>query len=442
MNVLGIIATGMAALVITVVLAKAARRAAYRPQEPHGPEGRAPRGRVLRHAGGAAVALGVGAATGAAVWLGAADDSAGSVLGVLAGAALVALLGLVHDLKPLWTALRLAVQTAAAVLVVCFAGLSPAAAALAVVWIVLVTNAFALLDHSGGVLAAVGVVTAAGLFVCATLYGGRPPALLPAALEASLVGLLLHCRRPARLCLGSCGAQFTGFVLASSGALIQAAAPPGRAAWAALPVLATVALADAALVVVSRRRAARPLLRGADDHIAHRLRRLRVTAPGTAILLALWAGVPVLAGTLVYAQLLHPALLLVPLAGTAAAVFGLLRVPVYAAPSRPSARRAPTGRRTGPPDRAAMSRPVVERPAWSRPFAPRAVAPAAAGPAKAALRRTGAGGGRTAPGVPVERSPGAVGPSGPVPARTAAGRPTVPPPPTGRTTAPVAAERS
>ncbi|WP_103534337.1 MraY family glycosyltransferase, partial [Streptomyces sp. SM11] len=360
MNVLGIIASGVAALFITVALAKGARRAAFRPHVPDEPAGRAPRAKALRGTGGPAAVLGVGAAAGGALWLGAADDSAGSVAGLLAGSGTVAALGLVHDLKPLWGVLRLAVQTAAAVLVVCLAGLSPAAGVLAVLWIVLVTNAFALLDHADGLLTAVGVVTAAGLLACAAVGGSPALALLPAALAAGLAGFLLHNWHPARLRLGATGAQFTGFALAASGALIQVAAPSGRAAWAALPALATVALADTALVLISRRRAARSLLRDTDDHIAHRLRRVRVTVPGTAVLLALWAAVPVATGTLVYAELLHPALLLLPSAGTVAAVFALLRIPAYAPPRtlppRTAARRT-TAHTTGTATPAAASAP-------------------------------------------------------------------------------------
>ncbi|MGQ4717303.1 MraY family glycosyltransferase [Streptomyces anulatus] len=401
MNVLGIIASGVAALFITVALAKGARRAALRPHAPDGSGGRAPRAAALRRTGGATVVLGVGTAVGGALWLGAADDSAGSVAGLLAGAGIVAALGLVHDLKPFRAALRLPVQTAAAVLVVCLAGLSPAAGALAVLWIVLVTNAFALLDHADGLLTTVGLVTAAGLLACAALGGDPALTLFPATLVAGLAGFLLHNWHPARLRLGASGAQFTGFALAASGALIQEAAPSGRAAWAALPVLATVALADTALVLISRRRAARSLLRDTDDHIAHRLRRVRVTVPGTAVLLALWTALSVTTATLVYAELLHPAFLLLPPAGSVAAVFVLLRIPAYTPPRTAPSRTA--ARRTAAPTTGAAI-----------PSA--APAPGVAGPA-----------------------PGKGASSGT--ARTAAGHPTVPPPPTGRSAAGVAAER-
>ncbi|MFD3816638.1 MraY family glycosyltransferase [Streptomyces rubiginosohelvolus] len=406
MNVLGIIASGVAALFITVALAKSARRVALRPHVPNEPGGRAPRAGVLRRTGGATAVLGVGTATGVALWLGAADDAAGSVGGLLAGAGIVAALGLVHDLKPLWTALRLAVQIAAAILVVCLAGLPPAAGVLAALWIVLVTNAFALLDHADGLLTAVGLVTAAGLLACALVGGDPALALLPTTLVAGLAGFLLHTWHPARLRLGATGAQFTGFALAASGALILAAAPSGRAAWAALPALATVALADSVLVLISRRRAARSPLRDTDDHIAHRLRRVRVTVPGAAVLTALWAAVPVATGTLVYAELLHPAFLLLPLAGTAAAVFALLRIPAYGSP------------RTAPP-RTGSSRTASSGAAPSRTAAARRVQASGGGAAIPAAT--------SAPGAKAS-APGQGAPA----ARTAAGHPTVPPPPTGR----------
>jgi len=387
-NVLGIIASAVAALFITVVLAKGVRRTALRSGIGREPGARPSRAGVVRRLGGATVVIGVGTAVAAGAGLGAAGDGGRAVTGLLAGAGIVTALGLVHEVRPLGVPLRMAVQTAAATLAVCLAGLSPVAGVLAVIWIVLVTQAFALLDTSDGALATVGAVTAAGLLACAAVDGRSGPALLPAALLAGLIGFLLHNWHPARIRPGASASLFTGFVLASSGALIHASAPPERAAWAALPVLATVALADTALVLASRRRASRPLLQDGGDHITHRLRRIRVTVPGTAVVLGLWAGVAVSIGTLVYAGVLHPALALVPPVGSALAVLALLRIPAYVAPPRTGTRR-----------------PAPGTPAPAAPPAP--PAPAAAGPA-----------------------------------RTPAGRPTVPPPPTGRPAVGATADRS
>lgn len=389
MNVLGIIASGVAALFITVVLAKGVRRTALGSAAGRDPGGRPSRAGVVRRLGGATLVLGVGAAAAAGWGLGAAGDHGRAVTGLLAGAGTVAVLGLVHDVRPLGIPLRAAVQTAAATLAVCLAGLSPVAGVLAVILIVLVTGAFALLDTSDGVLATVAAVTAAGLLACAAVDGRSGLALLPAVLLAGLIGFLFHNWHPARIRPGACGSLFTGFLLAASGVLLHVAAPPERTAWAALPVLATVALADAALVLASRRRASRPLLQDGGDHITHRLRRVRFTVPGTAVVLGVWAGVAVATGTLVYAEVLHPALVLVPPAGSALAVLALLRIPVYVAPPKTAPTAPPAGAAPGS-------------------VRPRSAPPESAEPA----------------------------------ARTAAGRPTVPPPPTGRPAVGITADRS
>ncbi|MYT37436.1 undecaprenyl/decaprenyl-phosphate alpha-N-acetylglucosaminyl 1-phosphate transferase [Streptomyces sp. SID8356] len=406
MNVLGIIASGAAALFVTVVLAKGVRRATLRAGAAHAPGARPSRAGVVRRLGGTTVVLGVGATAAAGTGLGAAGGSGRAVTGLLAGAAIMAALGLVHEVRPLGVPLRAVVQTAAATLAVCLAGPTPVAGVLAVTGIVAVTQAFALLDTSDGALAVVGTVTAAGLLVCAALDGRTGLALPPAVLLAGLVGFLLHNWHPARIRPGVGGSLFTGFVLASSGALILAEAPPERAAWAALPVLATVALADTVLVLVSRRRAARPLFQDCGDHITHRLRRLRVTVPGAAVLLGLWAGAGALTGTLVYAEVLHPAFVLVPVAGGAAAVVALLRIPAYVAPPVTAARRRP----------------------------PTGTVPAGAAPAGTSPRPG------PVPAAPESPAP-LPAPATADPTRTTPGRPTVPPPPTGRPAVGVTADR-
>nr|WP_202439164.1 MraY family glycosyltransferase [Streptomyces sp. SID8356] len=391
---------------VTVVLAKGVRRATLRAGAAHAPGARPSRAGVVRRLGGTTVVLGVGATAAAGTGLGAAGGSGRAVTGLLAGAAIMAALGLVHEVRPLGVPLRAVVQTAAATLAVCLAGPTPVAGVLAVTGIVAVTQAFALLDTSDGALAVVGTVTAAGLLVCAALDGRTGLALPPAVLLAGLVGFLLHNWHPARIRPGVGGSLFTGFVLASSGALILAEAPPERAAWAALPVLATVALADTVLVLVSRRRAARPLFQDCGDHITHRLRRLRVTVPGAAVLLGLWAGAGALTGTLVYAEVLHPAFVLVPVAGGAAAVVALLRIPAYVAPPVTAARRRP----------------------------PTGTVPAGAAPAGTSPRPG------PVPAAPESPAP-LPAPATADPTRTTPGRPTVPPPPTGRPAVGVTADR-
>ncbi|MFK8911367.1 MraY family glycosyltransferase, partial [Streptomyces sp. YS-3] len=251
-------------------------------------------------------------------------------VGPLIGAAgAVALLGLAGDLRPLGARVMIGVQTAAATVVVALAsGLSPGPGTLAVLWIVLVTNAFSLLDASDGAMGTVAAVIALGLAVCAIEDALPGLALLLSVLAASLTGFLVHNWHPARIVLGHCGSLFTGFLLACAAVLVHTEAEPARAT-ASLFALTAVVLADAVLVLLSRRLAGRSLTEGAADHIAHRLRRGGLTVQGTAVVLGLGALVGTVTSLLVHDGRLAPPAVLPLVLGTAVAVVALLRVPVY-----------------------------------------------------------------------------------------------------------------
>ncbi|MER5986822.1 undecaprenyl/decaprenyl-phosphate alpha-N-acetylglucosaminyl 1-phosphate transferase [Streptomyces sp. NPDC001787] len=371
MNVVGIITSGAVALFITALLTAGIRRAVLRRGAVARPDGRPPRVRTA-YLGGPAAVLSVTAVTWAGTGLGLAEPGT-SVLPLLAASGALAAVGLVHDLRPLGNWPRLAAQTAAAVAVVSFSGLSPAAGVLGMVWIVFLTNAFSMLDNSDGAMGTVCAVTAAGLLVCAAADGRSGVVLLLAALMAALIALLVQGRHPARLLPGACGSQFTGFVLAGCAVLVHASAPPERAAWTALPVLTLVAVTDTVLVLVSRRRAYRPMLPDGTDHIAHRLRRVRLTKPGVAVVLGLGAVAATLTATLVYTGQLPPWAGLLPTACALLAVVALLRIPAYAnglprpprtprpakvPPAPASAAAVPGARPTTPP--ATGGRPAAE----------------------------------------------------------------------------------
>ncbi|MER0446691.1 MraY family glycosyltransferase [Streptomyces sp. Edi4] len=328
------LAAATTALVLTATLAALLRALMLR-------FGRA--GDATPHLGGVAVALATLGVACAGPVLGVAELGPG-VAPLLAASGGIALVGLVGDVRPLGVRVRLVAQAAAAIAVVTLAGLTPGAGALAVLWIVFVTNAFQFLDHCDGVMGAVAAVTALGLAVCA-IAGGHPGnGLLLSVLAAALTGFLLHNWHPARIHLGHCGALFTGFLLASSAVTVHAGEPGGRTT-AELFALTVLVLTDTLLVLLSRRRAGRPALRGGGDHIAHRLRALGLTTQGSAVVL----GLASLACTLIALQIHDgrlapvaavPLALVVPVA-----VVLFLRVPVYGPASRrrPPRARTPSG---------------------------------------------------------------------------------------------------
>nr|WP_217163553.1 MraY family glycosyltransferase [Streptomyces sp. AC512_CC834] len=294
--------------------------------------------------GGVAVAL----VTGLVAWVG--DRSGVVPLGSSTGRLLVAAtavgaLGLAADLWRLRRRWLLAGTAVAAACVVPYGETGPVLGALAVGWIALFTAAFRGLDHADGVAGTVGVVTAFGVGACAAAELMDGPAVLLLALAAALAGFLLHNRHPARIALGACGSLFTGFLLAGVAVFTRAGYEPGSGAGV-LFALTAVAVADAVLVLLSRRLAGRPLLRGGPDHLAHRLRRLGLTAQGAVVVLGGAAFCAVLVGVLAHTGRVGGSAVLWVAGGTAAGVVGLLRVRVYGARRR-AGRAGRAGRAVG-----------------------------------------------------------------------------------------------
>ncbi|RZF04337.1 MraY family glycosyltransferase [Streptomyces sp. SCA2-2] len=330
------------ALALACVLTELVRRLALARGLTDAPAPHKAHRRPTPHLGGTAVLLAT-AVTGALASLlgGVRPDGATAAL-FLTGCA-VGAVGLVDDLRPLGPVPRLVTETLAAAVLAAVAGLGPLAGAAAVVWIVLVTNAWNLLDHADGVMASVATATALATAACAALAGRPATALLTLVLAGALTGFLTRNWPPARIFLGDCGALFAGYVLAGAAVLAVSAEGGGRG-LAVLPALFAVVLTDTALVVVSRLRAGRSPLRGGTDHTAHRLRLLRLTPRGTAVALATASAATATAALLVHAAVLPPWTLLALLLAAVRAVRLLLRVPVYRAP----APTGPLGRVAGP----------------------------------------------------------------------------------------------
>lgn len=280
--------------------------------------------------GGAAVVLATCLVAVAGDWTGIAPLGDGIEVLLAAGGA-VAALGLVADVWRL-NARFLVIGTAvAAAFVVPYGDTGVVAGVAGVGWITFVALAFRSLDHADGVAGTVGVVTAFGVAACAAVEVMDGLAVLLSVFAAALTGFLMHNWPPARVALGACGSLFAGFLLAAAAVIARAGHDPVAGAGV-LVALTAVAAADVVLVVLSRRLARRPLLRGASDHLAHRLRRLGLTAQGVTVLVAVAAFAAVLVGVLVHAGWADAQAVLWVAGGALVVVLGMLRVAVYGPP--------------------------------------------------------------------------------------------------------------
>lgn len=234
--------------------------------------------------------LGLGYLLGGATVLGGdAVPNHGPMWGIYAGAAILLALGALDDRRPLPAKPKLAIQMAAAALAVWGSDLSidslkawpPLAYGLAWLWLVLVTNAFNLLDHADGLSGSVALVCACTVLSGALMAGDVELALLMSTLAAALAGFLVWNRPPARIYMGDAGALPLGFLI-GAGTLSVTFWPStaGQGSWLAVfaPVIITaIPLFDTAAVVVKRLRRGKPLMKGDRNHIGHRLGRLGLT---------------------------------------------------------------------------------------------------------------------------------------------------------------------
>ncbi|MDP3685715.1 MAG: MraY family glycosyltransferase [bacterium] len=166
------------------------------------------------------------------------------------------------------------------------AGLPIVAAALTLLWMLLLMNAVNFLDGTDGVAAAVSLVGFLTVGAVSLLPQVREPSTaLPAFLAAAAtLGFLFWNIPPARLTLGTPGSWFLGFLLA-------VLSVQGSSKIATLAVVGAIPLLDAISVVIARLRHGVSPFRGDRTHLHHRL-LARGWSPRA--ILALYVGISLL----------------------------------------------------------------------------------------------------------------------------------------------------
>jgi UDP-GlcNAc:undecaprenyl-phosphate GlcNAc-1-phosphate transferase len=198
--------------------------------------------------------------------------------GFLGLGVVLALVGLVDDVRGgLSPWLRLALEAGAGVAVwtmgyTAHLGGVPRAldAVVTVLWVTGVTNAFNLLDNMDGLSAGVSVIAASSIFGIAWLQHRYLVAALAVALAGCAAGFLRSNFHPARIYMGDAGSLFLGFMIAVLLLKLRANAPT-RVEVGVILAVPGVALFDTTLVMVSRIAQKRNPFSGGQDHTSHRL---------------------------------------------------------------------------------------------------------------------------------------------------------------------------
>ncbi|MGQ9454241.1 MAG: glycosyltransferase family 4 protein [Armatimonadota bacterium] len=210
------------------------------------------------------------------------------IMGVIIGATLVALMGILDDRfeLPGWAQL-LSMMAGGAILVGFgiqvryvtnpFQGgrvmwLGAAAIPVTLAWVIMVTKAVDCMDGLDGLAAGIAVIASGTLTLMALKLGYRfeSSAVMSAALAGAALGFLRYNYPPAKIFMGTVGAQFLGFVLA--GISIAGAFKIATFVAIVAPVLILgVPLFDTTFVVLRRAVNGRRIDEADTTHLHHRL---------------------------------------------------------------------------------------------------------------------------------------------------------------------------
>ena len=222
--------------------------------------------------------------------------------GLLLGAALAVIVGVVDDFRglPWWQKLAGMVVAAAVPTVFGvwvdrftfpFVGVHALPAwlgvPLTILWIVAIMNMVNFLDGLDGLAAGVAAIAGVTFAVIALSLGRAEPAVLAAVVFGACLGFLRHNFYPARIFMGDSGALLLGFVLATVAVqgLLKTAATV--ALFFPLLVLA-VPIVDTTFVVARRLRHGEKVFEGDQAHLHHRFLRRGFSQPRAAMTIWAW----------------------------------------------------------------------------------------------------------------------------------------------------------
>jgi UDP-GlcNAc:undecaprenyl-phosphate GlcNAc-1-phosphate transferase len=222
--------------------------------------------------------------------------------GILAGASLVAAVGILDDRGWLHHQVKLFIGMPLAALVLLFTGIHAQVfsvlvggragyildAILTIAWVVGITASFSILDHMDGLCAGIAAIASVSFAVVAYLNGQTLVTTLAAALLGAATGFLRWNFKPAKIFMGDGGAMFLGFLMATLGLKLRLEQADQLAGWLVPLLILGVTIFDTTLVTISRsRRGLLPFATPGQDHAAHRLANLGLGHRGSVLSLYL-----------------------------------------------------------------------------------------------------------------------------------------------------------
>ena len=222
------------------------------------------------------------------------------IVGVLAGATLVAAVGIADDRGLLHHQIKLFVGMPAAGVMLIASGVrmhlvetlwpgrwaQAADIGMTLLWVVGITASFSIFDHMDGLCAGVTAMASVFFLVFAGLSGQVLVSTMAAAVLGAAVGFLRWNFNPAKIFMGDGGAMFLGFLMATLGLKLRLSELPHATSWMIPVLILGVPVFDTMLVTISRsRRGLLPFATPGKDHAAHRLANLGLGQRGAVVAL-------------------------------------------------------------------------------------------------------------------------------------------------------------
>lgn len=211
-----------------------------------------------------------------------------SIRGMILGALIILIVGIVDDAKQLSAKVKLPFQILAAVALILHdvqisiisvptfisesgvISLGFWSIPLTILWVVGVTNAVNLVDGLDGLAAGVSSIACMSLFCIALLVGEQEVALITAALAGACFGFLPYNFNPAKIFMGDTGSTFLGFILSSVS--IMGLFKSYAVISIAVPFLVLgLPLFDTGFAIVRRMAAGKPIMSPDREHLHHKV---------------------------------------------------------------------------------------------------------------------------------------------------------------------------
>ena len=222
--------------------------------------------------------------------------------GILAGATLIAAVGILDDRGWLHHQVKLFVGMPLAAGILLLSGIHAQVfsvlvggrvgevldALLSVVWVVGITASFSILDHMDGLCAGIAAMASIFFAMLAYLNGQTLVSVLAAAVLGAAAGFLRWNFKPAKIFMGDGGAMFLGFLMATLGLKLRLEHSNHFASWLVPLLVLGATIFDTTLVTISRsRRGLLPFATPGKDHAAHRLANVKLGQRGAVLVMYL-----------------------------------------------------------------------------------------------------------------------------------------------------------